>query len=171
MGAGKSRIGRELSLQIDRPFYDSDKWIEEREGKSVKEIFDQLGELYFRQKEKEAIRQLSAIETPAVIALGGGAILDKENRILLNKSGTIIYIKSSPESIFERVRHNTKRPLLKIDGDENFEQSLLERIRQLLDERDALYKQADIVIDRDVLTLPEIVEAIIRLTAPFDQPG
>ena len=169
MGAGKSRIGRELSSRIGWPFYDSDKWIEEREGRSVKEIFDELGELYFRQKEKEAIRQLADIETPAIIALGGGVILDEENRILLNKSGRIIYIRSSPEAIFERVCHSNKRPLLTVEDNNNFDQVLLERIRQLMGEREALYRQADIIIDRDILTLPEIVEAIIRLACSFAQ--
>ena len=164
MGAGKSRIGRELAAKTGRPFYDSDKWIEEREGKTVKEIFEQEGEPYFRKKEKEALRKLAALDHPAIIALGGGVILDEENRSVLKESGITVYIKSSPQAIFERVRHSNKRPLLAVDEQDDFDRALLERIRTLLTGREHLYRQADVIIDRDVMELPQIVNTILRLS-------
>ncbi len=162
MGAGKSRIGRELAALTDHPFYDSDKWIEEREGLTVREIFEQKGEAYFREAEKEALRHLAGRKEASIVALGGGAILDEKNRRLLKKTGTLVYIKTSPEAIFERVRHSKKRPLLTVAEGPGYEQALLQRIRQLLAEREPLYKEADVIIERDGLSLSEIVEAVLK---------
>ena len=167
MGAGKSRIGRELAVRTGRPFYDSDKQIEEKAGRTIKEIFEQRGETWFRRLEKETLAELAALNTPAIIALGGGAILSEENRRLLAENGLLVYIKSSPEAIFERVRHSKKRPLLAVPNGADYERALLERIRRLLDEREPLYRQADMIVDRDTMELPQIVDTIYRLSGWF----
>lgn len=163
MGAGKSRIGRQLAVIMDWPFKDSDKLIESEQGKSVKEIFEQDGEEVFRKLEKEMVKRLAADEYPAVIALGGGALLDTETFNRIMKGGLLIYIKSAPQTIYDRVKNSEKRPLLKAMAG----QELLERIELLMDQRAAVYEQAHLIFDRDGLEADEaankIYQAILKL--------
>ncbi len=158
MGAGKSRICRELKAKFSWSFYDSDELIEVKAGRSIKEIFDQDGEAAFRQMESECIRSLSENPIPAIIALGGGALMDENSLQIIKDSGVLVYIKSSPEAIFERVKNSKKRPLLKLAENE----TMLERIQNLLAERSAVYEKADIVFERDGLSLEEIVQNLYK---------
>lgn len=164
MGAGKSRIGRELAAKTGLPFIDTDKQIEERAGKSVNDIFEQDGEQHFRDLERQVIDDLSQQPLSSIIALGGGAVVNDEIRELVRSRGKLVYIKSSPERVFERVRYTRKRPLLKVPEDGDYEKNLFERIKQLLAQREPFYTLADIVIDRDQLELEQIVDRIIELT-------
>jgi len=156
MGAGKSRIGRELKAGFNWSFYDSDSIIAAEAGKSVKEIFEQDGEPAFRQMETDCIRSLSKNAVPSIIALGGGALKNPENLEVIKRSGIVVYIKSSPEAILERVKHSKKRPLLE-NADEN---EMLRRISSLLAERSKDYEKADIVFERDGLSLEEIIRKL-----------
>ena len=158
MGAGKSRVGRTFARQWNWPFYDTDSIIEKESAKSVKEIFETDGEDLFRLLEKEVIKKLASETYPAIISLGGGALMDPENFNLIRETGLLIYIKSAPEFLFERVHHTDKRPLLKTDRDENFDKNLLTKIKNLLELREPVYQQADIVFERDGLK----AEAIYR---------
>lgn len=161
MGAGKSRIGRVLGKKWAWPFYDSDTAVEQKAGMAIKEIFKIHGEQTFRQMESEAITELSLKPYPSIISLGGGALILNENLLRIQSSGLLIYIKSTPENIFERVKHNNKRPLLQMDTGNGFEESLLSRIRDLLKEREPVYLKADIVFERDGLEPNEVVDKLI----------
>ncbi|MBD3225036.1 MAG: shikimate kinase [Caldithrix sp.] len=163
MGAGKSRIGRELSRKTGLPFFDTDKLIEEREKKSIKTIFDDDGEEFFRKLEKEIVQQMCRQPYPAIIALGGGALQNIENFRQATKSGIIIYIQSDPQFIFERIRHSNKRPLLNLPHADNYENLLMEKIRELLDKREHIYQKSDIVFNRDGMELELITDRLLEL--------
>jgi len=159
MGAGKSRVGRTFARQWNWPFYDTDSIIEKEVAKSVMEIFDTDGEDRFRLLEKEVIQKLATEVYPAIISLGGGALMDTENFKLINETGLLIYIKSAPEFLFERVHHTDKRPLLKVDRDANFDENLLAKIKNLLKLREPVYLQSDIV-ERDGLEVEAIYQQL-----------
>jgi shikimate kinase len=161
MGAGKSRVGRTLRDKYGLPFYDTDAVIEEKAGKTVRLIFEEDGEEVFRNMEKQVIEELSQLDGDIVIALGGGAVMFDENRELMKKNGVIIYLKSSPESIYERVKHNKKRPLLYAGDVPDAEKIVLNRIKSMLEERAAYYEQADFVIERDGLEAEEVAAKIL----------
>jgi len=160
MGAGKSRVGRTLAAHWNWPYFDTDKVIEQETGLSVMELFELQGESAFRRLETETIRRLSAEAYPSIISLGGGAAMSAENRKIIQETGIVIYIKSAPEHILQRVSHTDKRPLLKVNRDKPFRDALLEKIKTLLKERKPTYEQADIVVDRDGLEPEAIVEIL-----------
>ncbi len=163
MGAGKSKIGRLLAERLALPFFDSDGLIEERSGQIIRALFETKGEAYFRQLETQVIREIAAMEYPAVVALGGGALLSETNRQSLRKSGLIIYIQSSAQAIFERVKQTDKRPLLNIKRDEHHEERLMQTITELLKQREPLYRQADITLQRDGMEADVIAERLVAL--------
>jgi len=167
MGAGKSRIGKLLAKRFACSFFDSDKLIEEEAGVSIKEIFETKGEDYFRSVETRSIEKLCHLKKRAIIALGGGANINPANSEMIQANGISVYIKSAPHAIFERVRHSDKRPLLKIEQGENFDQRLLERINSLLKERNPVYEKSDIVFVRDGLELDEIIEKLFYRIQEF----
>ena len=101
MGSGKSAVGRILARMVEAPFLDSDAEIEKRTGVDISYIFEREGELRFRQREREAIEALTAIE-PLVMATGGGAILLPENRTLLAQRGSVIYLMTSVEQLYKQ---------------------------------------------------------------------
>ena len=110
MGAGKSTIGRELALKLKWTFVDLDVEIEESEKRPVREIFQTNGEAYFRRIESAHIRKI-AERSHAVIALGGGAYIDPENRTLLDSTGITVWLQASLKSITQRVKPDGSRPL------------------------------------------------------------
>ncbi len=158
MGAGKSRIGRTLAAERNWPFYDTDTLIEEETGQTIMQLFEEKGEAYFRQKEAQAIGRVSAEAYPAVISLGGGALMQTENYQIIRETGLLIYIKSAPEKILERVARSDKRPLLKMPEDQQSKNRLLKKIIEMLEQREPVYAKADIVYQRDGLE-PEAIVA------------
>lgn len=149
MGAGKSRIGPILASLLECPFYDTDKLIEQRAGKKISQIFNDDGEQLFRKLESDMIREVSAKEEKAVVSLGGGALTIPSNKISVEKKGIIIYLKSAPQVILQRIKHSSKRPLLNVPKDADFEKNMLKRITEMLEERKEIYESADIIISRD----------------------
>ena len=140
MGAGKTTVGRTLARRLKLRFVDSDHEIEVRCGVKIPVIFEIEGEPGFRARETQAIAELTALEG-IVLATGGGVVLLDENRSLLAAHGTVIYLRATPEHLYERVRQDRNRPLL-AGGDP------LGRLRELYRERDPLYRAvADLVID------------------------
>ncbi len=158
MGAGKSRIGRMMAEKFQLPFYDSDYLIEAECGKSVRLIFKEDGEAYFRRLESQVIRNLAQKTEPAVIALGGGALMHHDSLRLVKKSGVLVYLKSSPDHIYERIKHPGERPLL--SQSDNSPEAILDKMRVLLEKREPVYTQAHIIIDRDPINL-EALPAVI----------
>lgn len=163
MGAGKSRVGRELFHLSKRPFYDVDYEIVKQTGMQIETIFQQQGEAHFRALETEMIRNLSKMEEPAIIALGGGAFTNKNNRDITQKHGTVFYLKSKPKAILERVKHNDKRPLLRVERNTDFEKNLLKKIEVLLATREQIYMLSDKIIERDNMEAAVVAQMILQL--------
>ncbi len=160
MGAGKSKVAPLIARKFIVQVFDTDRLIEEAEGRSVRDIFDQDGEARFRTVEKSIIRELLHGH-PAVISLGGGALLDPELRREVYAAGVVVYIKSTPENILPRISHNRKRPLLDIPEGPDFEQRLLQKITTLLGSRREIYEQAHIIVDRDAMDSESLAREII----------
>ena len=153
-GSGKSTVGRHLARRIGRPFLDSDHLIQERVGCSVSEFFAREGEAAFRALEEQVIAEL-ADGPDAVVATGGGAVVRAANRQRLRDAGRVIYLRSSPEELFRRLRHDTQRPLLQVADP-------LAKLRALHAERDRLYREAaHFVIETGRPSIPTLVNMIV----------
>jgi len=133
-GSGKTTIGRQLARRLGLPFVDSDHVIEERLGCSIREYFAREGEDAFRDVEQAVLDDLSQ-HHHGVLSTGGGAVLREINRQHLHDRGHVIYLRTLPEDVFRRVRHDTARPLLQVDDP-------MARLRSLYDARDPLYRAA-----------------------------
>ena len=157
MGSGKTEVGKRLAKRLGYTFMDTDLLIEEKTGKSISDIFSKDGELFFRDIETLILTELSGINEH-VISTGGGIVTKKENILLLKKTGFIIWLKASPETILKRVGSETHRPLLKVDNP-------LEKIKKLMSQREQSYSEADLTIDTDGLEVEDIVNNIIRQAA------
>lgn len=133
-GSGKSTVGRQLARRLQLPFVDSDHAIETRLGCSIREYFEREGEERFRDVEAEVIDDLTRSHN-GVLSTGGGSVLRPANRQNLKSRGQVIYLKSSPDELFRRLRHDLNRPLLQVADP-------LSRLRDLFAVRDPLYREA-----------------------------
>lgn len=133
-GSGKSTVGRHLARRLQLPFTDSDQVIEARLGYSIRQYFEQEGEERFRDLEADVIDALTRDPRHGVLSTGGGSVLRPENRRHLRDRSRVIYLKSSPEELFRRLRHDRNRPLLRVDDP-------LARLRDLHAIRDPLYRE------------------------------
>ncbi|MBM3386858.1 MAG: shikimate kinase [Betaproteobacteria bacterium] len=131
-GSGKTTIGRHLSRRLGVPFLDSDHEIEQRLGCAIRDYFAREGEDAFRDVEQQVLDVLSQ-QPCAVLSTGGGAVLREANRRHLHERGHVIYLHSTPEDVYRRLRHDTVRPLLQV-------QDPLARLRELYAARDPLYR-------------------------------
>lgn len=134
MGCGKTSIGRKLAQKCGREFIDMDKYIEDKTGMTVTEIFAEKGESGFREIETEACRELSEKDN-LIIAAGGGTLTFTKNVDILKKGGKIVFIDVSYENLCERLKHDTHRPLLQVENRN-------EVIKELLKKRLPLYRAA-----------------------------
>ena len=163
MGSGKTTIGQLLAKRLSLPFFDSDHELEERTGVSVATIFEIEGEPAFRTREAHIIDELTQRQ-PIVLGTGGGAILNAETRAAMRARGTVVYLHSTPETAYERVRRNRDRPLLMVTDP-------LARLRQLYDLRHPLYTEtAHFVVesyrDRPSAVVSEIAERLPNARSP-----
>ncbi len=156
MGSGKSTLGRRLSKHLNVQFVDMDHYIEERNYKTIPQIFSEEGEAEFRKKERKALEELSEF-TDIVIATGGGAPCFFDNIDLMNQSGKTIYLNIDPEILAERlIKSKTERPLIKGKSKEE----LVEFIDTSLRKRNEFYKQAKYQITQPDIDL-EVLEKMI----------
>lgn len=140
MGAGKTTVGRQLAKQLGKTFIDSDQELEARTGVRIPVIFEIEGEAGFRKREEFVIDLLTA-QSNIVLGTGGGAVLSGASRELLKSRGMVVYLRGSPEQLYERTRHDKNRPLLQTDDP-------LAKLKALYAQRDPLYREvADLVID------------------------
>lgn len=154
MGSGKTSVGLKLSYKLKMPVEDTDKLIERREGKSIRQIFEEEGEEVFRKKETELLGELADRQGRVIYSVGGGTPVREENRKLLRQLGTVVYLQISPETVYERLKGDTTRPLLQCENP-------LEKIRELMESRREAYEScADIIIAVDLLDMEEILEQI-----------
>ncbi len=145
MGAGKSSLGKAVAKILQVPLLDTDQMIVESEGMSINEIFRLKGEEYFRNLESETLRKLGDGQERYVLSVGGGTPLREENRPLLHKAGCVVYLKVGVDTLEERLKNDTHRPLL-----HQGEGTLREKIARILEVRDPLYtRAADVVIFND----------------------
>lgn len=155
MGAGKTTIGKLLAEKTGRKFVDTDKLIEKRLGRPISQFFKLYGEDAFREHETAVIRSLTA--EPMIVATGGGVILRQENYDHLRQIGKVIYLRSEPEELIQRLQvSKKKRPLLSTDDWET-------RLVAILDERRDKYEAADVIIHVDNAQQDEIVHKILEL--------
>lgn len=153
-GSGKSTVGRQLARRLGLPFHDSDPVIEQRLGCAIRDFFEREGEQAFRDVEEEAIADLLR-RGPCVLSTGGGAVLRPANRERLRAGSHVIYLRSTPEDVFRRLRHDTVRPLLQVDDP-------LKRLRDLYAERDPLYREtAHFVIETGRPSVPTLVNMVL----------
>jgi shikimate kinase len=153
-GSGKSTVGRQLARRLGLPFFDSDHLIEQRLGCSIREYFAREGEAAFRDVEEQVLAEL-ARGANAVVATGGGAVLREANRRNLRDAGRVIYLRSTPEELYRRLRHDTQRPLLQVADP-------LGKLRTLYAERDPLYREAaHFNIETGRPSVPTLVNMIV----------
>jgi shikimate kinase len=153
-GSGKTTVGRQLSRRLQLPFFDSDHLIEERLGCSIREYFAREGEAAFRDLEEQVLAD-TATGPAAVLATGGGAVLREANRQRLRAAGSVIYLRSTPEELYRRVRHDSGRPLLQVDDP-------LARLRDLYGHRDPLYREvAHFVVETGRPSVPRLVGMVV----------
>lgn len=154
MGCGKTTVGLKLSYRLRRSIIDTDKEIEREEKRTISEIFATDGEPYFRDRETACLRRLIESANNQIISVGGGLPMREENRRLLHELGQVFYLCAKGETIYERVKDDTTRPLLQVDDP-------LSRIETLLQERDPYYRAAaDVVITVDGKNFEEILSEI-----------
>ena len=155
MGAGKSTGGRLLAERLGFEFYDADHEIEARTGATIPMIFDIEGEQGFRRREAQIIDELTQLPR-IVLATGGGAVLKPENRKHLRSRGFVIYLQSDVDNLFNRVRHDTRRPLLQNEDPKG-------TLAAILKEREPLYLDvADVVVRTEDVPVGQVVRKIVN---------
>lgn len=154
MGSGKSTIGRHLAYVLGKEFVDTDEIIEEREGKTINEIFKDKGEKYFRKLEAELIAELCSQED-LVLSLGGGAIVNDDNRKLLKRNSSLVTLIADPQDLYDRVKRRKNRPLLK--GKDQ-----LEVLEKLWEERKPAYMDSHLQIQTENKSINLIAREIIK---------
>ena len=155
MGAGKTTIGRQLANNLGFEFADSDHEIQNRTGVDIPTIFEYEGEQGFRNREAQAVDDLTQGNN-LVLATGGGVVLRPENRKHLASRGLVVYLFCSPEQQYERTSRDRNRPLLQTEDP-------LAKLRQLMAERDPLYRQvADLVVTTEKRTAAGVVREIVK---------
>ncbi len=156
MGVGKSTVGKRLAKKLSVKFYDSDQEIVNKTGVDIATIFEYEGEQGFRQREEKIIKELSNIEN-IVLATGGGAILSKKNREIFRNMGTVFYLKASIETLLNRSKNESSRPLLNTADKRK-------TISEILDKRTPLYEAvAHYTINTDRHTVNWTADQILKI--------
>ncbi|MGN1400705.1 MAG: shikimate kinase [Bacillus sp. (in: firmicutes)] len=150
MGSGKSTVGKKLADKLEIPGYDLDALIEKRIGMAISDAFASRGEEFFRKAETEVLKELPV--SGAIVMTGGGVVLKEENRQWMKENGVVIYLSCDVEEIKKRLEGDTSRPL--IQGER------LKEIERLFLGRQALYEEADIIVETTGKTPENIVREI-----------
>jgi shikimate kinase len=166
MGAGKTSVGKLLARRLGKAFFDCDHEIERATGVRIPLIFEIEGEAGFRVRERKMLSELVQ-RCPVVVATGGGAVLDEQNRTLLKQHGTVVYLCATPQDLWQRTRHDRNRPLLQTANP-------LAKLTELFAERDPLYREvADLVVDtgsQSLSALTHRLEQRLAQLAPATAP-
>jgi shikimate kinase len=153
-GSGKSTVARQLAKRLGWVFADSDAQIEERVGRTIRAYFDREGEASFREVEAAVIDEASALRA-TVLATGGGVVLRADNRKRLRERCRVVYLKSSPDELHRRLRHDSSRPLLRVADP-------LARLRSMYEERDPLYREvAHFTVDTGRPSVSALVNMVL----------
>jgi shikimate kinase len=154
MGAGKSSVGRLAAAQLHFQCVDTDALIEAKAGKTISRLFAEEGEPAFRAYEQAVVRELEP-RCDLVVAAGGGLAAHADNLASLKRHAFIVCLWASPETIWERVRHQAHRPLLQTPDPQA-------RIRELLAEREPYYRQADLLVNTGPRPLKAIAQLVVQ---------
>ncbi|MCI6537649.1 shikimate kinase [uncultured Eubacterium sp.] len=158
MGTGKTTISHKLQEMTGAKEVDMDAWIVEKNDMTINDMFDKFGETYFRDRETDAVREIAGT-APAIVSCGGGAVLRQENTQMMKNGGRIVLLTATPETVYERVKNSTDRPLL--NGHMN-----VEYIASMMEKRRELYAGAcDISVATDGKTPSQIAEEILKATS------
>ena len=160
MGCGKSHVGRQLAAALDREYVDLDRYIINAEKMTIQYIFDKFGEPHFRKLEANYIRRLSDNN---IVATGGGALINDETAEYARQSGLSVYINTSFEMCYERIKNDTNRPLVVSNTKEQLE--------ELYNTRDTIYRRNAMCMVNGCATDTVIVEEIVKLTRFFEENG
>lgn len=156
MGVGKTTIGRQLALSLDRQFVDLDHAIEERSGVPIVTIFDIEGEPGFRKRETSALDEFTQ-QADLVLATGGGAVLSPANRHMLRDRGLVVYLRADLDILFKRLARDSKRPLLQTKNPK-------QRIQDLIQQREPLYASvANVTFDTGGKQINAVVNELIEM--------
>lgn len=167
MASGKSTLGPIVANTLGFEFVDLDAAIAAREGHSVRNIFRDKGEAYFRTAERAIVAELSLREG-LIVSLGGGTVADPEAFRILTTTGILVYLRVPVREIVRRLRRKTDRPMvLGPDGERLKEEELRERVVALLARREPLYAQADVTIDADQVRLGFTVDRLVGALRPL----
>lgn len=154
MGAGKSSIGRRLAHKLQVPFVDADAEIERAAGRTIPEIFEDLGEAAFRDGERRVIRRLLTEHPPHVLATGGGAFMADDTRTLIKERALSVWLDADLDVLFERVSRRANRPLLKtVDPKAT--------LAELMRARSPIYAEADIAVRTSRAPIEVAVDAVL----------
>ena len=154
MGVGKSSVGRLVAAELHFEFVDTDEVIESRTGVKVSEIFAQHGEAVFRKFETDLVAEMTTW-SGKVISTGGGLVVDPANLASLKTHALVVCLWATPETIYQRTKHQTHRPLLQAPDP-------LAKIRELLATRAAAYKQADVLVNTEQRSIKEIAAHVLH---------
>lgn len=157
MGCGKTTVGRHIANNKKMLFLDTDEAIEDRQGRSISDIFAVDGEEAFRDMETEYLEEMVLKRKDGfVISTGGGMALREKNRELLKKLGTVFYLRTKPETVYKRIKGDTKRPLLQCEDP-------LSKIKEMTALRDEFYQDAaDYILDTDDMIPVQIADEILK---------
>jgi shikimate kinase len=155
MGCGKTHWGKQLSQKLQLPFFDLDHLIEEREGKTITDIFAEMGEEYFRMLEKDVLYMITENHPSFVMACGGGAPCFFNNIDYMKSRGTTVWINCSTDCLYGRlVNEKEKRPLIKSIPNEELKSFIIKKYS----DRKIFYQQADVILGEDDVTLEALIE-------------
>ena len=156
MGAGKTTLGLRLARRLSRPFIDSDRQVEARTGRTVREIFETDGEAAFRAIESDVLDEALATTSPSVIAAAGGTVLSADNRARMRTGGTVVWLRTDPAELAHRVVNGVHRPLLADDPTRT--------LRELDAQRRTLYEDvADHIVDTTGRAPEDVIAELVKL--------
>jgi shikimate kinase len=167
-GTGKSAVGKKLAEKLQKPFYDMDELIETRAGRSISKIIEDNGWAYFREREGEIIREITAFQR-SIIATGGGAVVDEANASILKRHGLLIWLNADVKTIVDRIQGDlnsaARRPSFSQDG-------IIRETEDVLKVRIPVYERlADFSIDTTNKNIDEIVNGICQFLSRTDRFG
>lgn len=154
-GAGKSTLGRALAHHLGYAFVDADQFLVERTGVDIPTIFALEGEIGFRYRERAVIDELTQRQS-VVLATGGGAVLNEQNRTALRCRGRVVYLYATPDELYHRLRYDKGRPLLQVENP-------LAKLNDLYAQRDPLYREiADDIVDINGKTCTQAIDTLLK---------
>ncbi len=170
MASGKSTLGKVLANVLGWSFYDLDLEIENKEEKKIVEIFEKKGEEYFRKIETRTLHEISKKDF-SVISLGGGTVIDEANLEFCLERGLLVYVKVSPNKIFNRLKRKLDRPLVKRFVIEGNRKELRKEIIKLLSEREKYYMQAHVVFEPKNMSFGQSIDVLANKIRGFIDEG